>query len=119
MNISLLSTHGELASYDRWVKDHPHGTLWQSLEWKEYQEALGRQARVYAALEGARIAASALVVIDRTSFGLSTWDIPRGPLGDGAAALDLLEHLEGEARASRCMSLFLSPSTPLPLRGRG
>jgi len=82
MLIRVLSQETDLATYDAWVKRHPQGSLWQSLEWKRFQEALGREMRVYAAMEGQEIQASALVVIDRTAFGLTTWDVPRGPLGE-------------------------------------
>src|SRR3989339_2049719 len=81
MEVRQCSSGGELSSYDAWLKAHPHGSLWQSLEWKRYQETLGRETRIYALMEGRQILASALVIIDRTAFGFSTWDIPRGPLG--------------------------------------
>ena len=41
MAIRQLSSPVDLQQYDHWVKSHPQGTLWQSLEWKTYQEALG------------------------------------------------------------------------------
>lgn len=115
MKIRLLTTDADLALYDAWVRGHPQGTLWQSLAWKRYQEALGRTARVYGAFEDSRMIASALVVIDRTSFGLSTWDIPRGPLGE--AGMELVKHIKREATQDRCLSLFYSPTTPLSLPG--
>ena len=139
MELRPLTSAEDFATYDRWVKGHPQGTLWQSLEWKTFQEALGRRVKVYAGLEGGRIVGSALVVIDRTAFGLSTWDIPRGPLSvvsdqrspssaeatEGGAVSDdqpsirLLAMVEKDARQSKCMTLFLSATTPLPLEGRG
>ncbi|MFA6039512.1 MAG: peptidoglycan bridge formation glycyltransferase FemA/FemB family protein [Candidatus Peribacteraceae bacterium] len=112
MDIRLLTSAEELSSYDRWVKGHPHGTLWQSLEWKGYREALGRRVRIYAALEGPRITASALVVIDRTAFGLSTWDISRGPLGNEEmqnAQWDMVNRIVTDAKNGACISLFFSP----------
>lgn len=119
MPIRLLSTPAELDAYDRWVKTHPHGNLWQSLERKTYLEALGREVRLYAVIESGTILASAEVVIDKTTFGFSTWDIPRGPLtasGEEARATSLIEHVERDARNNRCMSLFLSPTLPLETR---
>lgn len=116
MDLRLLSSAGDLSAYDAWVKNHPQGTLWQSLEWKRFQEAVGREVRIYAGFAGDRIAASALAVIDRTAFGLSAWDIPRGPLGepgDERSAVSLMERIVGEARGQRCFTLFLSPITPL------
>ena len=80
MNIHLATTPEDLQRYDVWAQAHPHGSLWQSLEWKEYQEALKREVRIYLLEEGEQILASALVVIDRTSMNLCTWDMPKGPL---------------------------------------
>ncbi len=119
VTIRLLTTAADLALYDAWVKNHPLGTLWQSLEWKAYQEALGRQVRVYAGIEDEQIVASALVVIDRTAFGLSTWDIAKGPLSDNTHVTDLLNRIEQDAHSSQCLSLSMSPGTPLPSWGRG
>ena len=106
----LLTTDAELQQYDAWVRAHPEGNLWQSLAWKKYQEALGREVRIYGAMSDERRAmskdthssrlrqlatdgqaqltahsylATALVVIDRTVGGLSVWEIPRGPLLSG------------------------------------
>ena len=81
MEIRLLTSTGDLRKYDAWLRAHPEGSLWQSLQWKQFQEALGRTVRIYAAMEADQIAASALVVMDATSFGLRTWEIPYGPLG--------------------------------------
>lgn len=116
--IIRLTTESELTAYDAWVKAHPQGNLWQSLEWKKYQEALGREVRIYGdEVQGTRykFQGSALVVIDRTSFGLSTWDISRGPLGDSRLKTQelLLETIVNDAKKDRCLSLFLSPSIPL------
>ena len=104
-----LSSPADLQDYDRWVKEHPEGTLWQSLEWKAYQEALGREVRIYAdEVESGKwkVESSALVIIDRTTFGLNTWDIPRGPLGQ---AEHLLKKIIEQAKSEKCLSLFNSP----------
>ncbi len=114
MEVRLLTSPAELGVYNAWVKSHPEGSLWQSLEWKRFQEALGRDVRIYAAMENDQIAASALVVIDRTSFGLSTWEIPRGPLMSEKLKVKsekLLEQIMQDAKKERCLSLYLSPST--------
>lgn len=123
MQIHLLSTPDDLQRYGVWVRSHPHGTLWQSLEWKRYQEAIGRDVRIYVQEDGNRIRASALVVIDRTAFGLSTWDIPRGPLGeeagDGMLESSLLQVLLDDARRDRCMTFLCSPPVDLQLSASG
>lgn len=106
----------DFAAYDQWVKKHPHGSLWQSLEWKEYQEALGRETRVYVDDENGVIRASALVVIDHTTGGLSTWDIPRGPLGMKNEELrikNVLQTIIEDAKKEKCLSLYFSPHTIL------
>src|SRR3989338_6918680 len=116
MEIRQLTSPEDLASYDRWIKTHPEGSLWQSLEWKQYQEALGRETRLYGATEETQIVASALVIIDRTALGLSTWDIPRGPLVVESGKLkveNFVAHIISEAKKEKCMIIFLSPSFEL------
>ncbi|MDD4319203.1 MAG: peptidoglycan bridge formation glycyltransferase FemA/FemB family protein [Candidatus Peribacteraceae bacterium] len=111
MDIRLLSSAADFTAYEQWVRAHPQGSLWQSLAWKRFQDGLGRATRIYAAMEEGKIIASALVVIDRTSFGLSTWDIPRGPiaaLSCERSAVSLLEKVIEQARRERCLSLFCS-----------
>ena len=119
MEIRLLTTPDDLARYDRWVKSHPDGTLWQSLEWKQFQESLGRTVKIYAAMEGAEIQASALVVIDRTTGGLRTWEVPRGPLGrmeNGEWRMEnLISLIIEDARKDHCISVYLSPSVPFSI----
>ena len=112
-----LTSDGDLALYDAWLRARPEGTLWQSLEWKKYQEALGRETRIYASFEQERISASALVIIDRTSFRLATWDIPRGPIGEDNGAL--LKAIFEDARRERCLSLYLSPPSGQETKGSG
>ena len=119
--VQILTTPAEFATYDLWVKSHPQGTLWQSLEWKQYQEALGRETRLYVATAAAthesllpeQISASALVIIDRTALGLSTWDIARGPLKNfelsALSYQQLMQHIKNDAKKDRCFSLYLSP----------
>ena len=101
-----LQSPTELQAYDQWVKQHAHGTLWQSLEWKKYREACGKEVRLY----GKAGEATALVVIDKTSMGLSTWDIPRGPLGKDERGEkkdeQLLEQIYQQAKQEGCMSLY-------------
>jgi len=105
IHIRLLDSPADLNAYDAWVRSHPQGTLWQSLAWKEYQEALGRETRLYACFNEDTLAASALVVIDRTSLGLSTWDIPRGPVQHSGPLLDAII---ADARAAGAMVVYCS-----------
>lgn len=121
MTVTVLQTPEQLEQYDQWVREHPQGNLWQSLAWKQYQESLGRKTRIYASLEGSQIIASALVVIDRTVGGFSTWDVPRGPLlkekeesHKWETYQTLMEQIREDARKDQCISLFLSPHYPLP-----
>ncbi len=124
MTIGLISA-SDYQAYSAWVRGHPHGSLWQSLEWKAFQETLGRDVRVYLQQEKGAIVASALVVIDRTSFGLSTWEVPKGPLGGmgrrGSGVGNLIKAILADAQKERSMALYLSPQdtlppTPRPLR---
>ncbi|OGJ54715.1 hypothetical protein A3D11_00020 [Candidatus Peribacteria bacterium RIFCSPHIGHO2_02_FULL_49_16] len=87
--------------------------LWQSPAWKHYQEALGREIRIYENDD-----TFAQVVIDRTVGGWSAWDIPRGPIGNNRE--HLLEKIIADAKQDKCFSFFLSPIKPIspitPLR---
>ncbi|UPA22740.1 aminoacyltransferase [Candidatus Peribacteria bacterium] len=127
MTIRLLTSAEDLALYSTWIAQHPDGTLWQSLEWKTYQEALGRTVRVYVEIgdgksnyakalsDKSEIGASAMVVIDRTTGGFSTWDMQRGPVVASGFQLsafrEFLEKIIVDAKKDKCISIFLSPMT--------
>ena len=131
MDVRHLTNTEDLKRYEDWIASQPEASLWQSLEWKRYQEALGRETRIYALMEGRQILASALVIIDRTAFGFSTWDIPHGPLiheevespstalGTGGkwkaenTCEALLERITEDAQKDRCLSIYLSPAKSL------
>ena len=116
MNIRLLTSPEDFQLYDVWVRSHPDRSLWQSLEWMQFQKGLGREPRIYAAFEQDNIVASALVVIDRTTFGWSTWEIPRGPLMNHELRItnhELLHRIIGDAKKDGCISSFLSPAQPI------
>ena len=115
MSIKQLTSEGELKMYNSWITTHLDGTLWQSLERKKYLEAIGKTVRIYAIKEGEKITASAMVVIDRTSFGFSTWDIPRGPIFINEEFRMkneelLLQKIIDDAKKGKCLSLYFSPS---------
>jgi lipid II:glycine glycyltransferase (peptidoglycan interpeptide bridge formation enzyme) len=118
MNVQILKAPEALERYDLWIKQHPYGNLWQSLERKKYLEALGKEVRIYASEDGGQIRASALVMIDRTTGGFSTWDIPRGPIwevGRGALGVEELLHtIISDANNDKCLALYLSPISNLP-----
>jgi len=117
MDIRLLRREDE-EKYGEWVNAHPQGNLWQSLDWKRFQESLGHETKIYAAFVKESIIASALVVIDRTTGGYAVWDIPRGPLSndDPQAISALLTHIQADARQQKGLVLYFSPAeSPLPL----
>ncbi len=131
VDIRMLTSADDLAQWSTYVKKAPQGSLWQSPEWKGYQEALGRQTRVYGAfdchsevraerepepalsLPKGTMTGAALVIIDKTAGNLTTWEMPRGPIGECAA--ELVTHIMGDARKERALVLRLSPANPLPL----
>ena len=117
MDIRILTSSEDFRRYVDWVRTHPDGSLWQSMEWKIYQEGLGREVRIYVALENNQIVTSAFVVIDQTSFGLSTWEIARGPIGVASFELRVsgfLEKISADAKSQRAISIFLSPPIHIP-----
>jgi lipid II:glycine glycyltransferase (peptidoglycan interpeptide bridge formation enzyme) len=119
---TLLSSEADRTLYADWVRRHPSGSLWQSLEWAGYQETLGRKVRIYSEKEGDRFLTSALVLEDSTSLGLTTWEIARGPLlapflgeSDKAQALARLVGLiEENARKEGVLSLSFAPPSATP-----
>ncbi len=113
MELFQITSEKDLDSYRRWIQTHPEATLWQSLERKTYLNALGKEVRIFARKRNEQICASALVVIDRTTGGYSTWDIPRGPIGTESTAL--LEHIIQKAKEEKCMALYFSPLHALSL----
>ncbi len=111
MEISPLSAGGTSRA-DAWLAAHPRAALWQSAEWRVFQEAAGRKTRTYEATEGGRIRGAALVVIDRTHLGLSVWEVPRGPLAEGddaSVCRALLERIADDARSAGALRVLASP----------
>jgi len=126
VHISTLATSEELHLYETWIRSHRQGTLWQSVVRKKYVEACGKETRIYGISEqrpttSGQFLASALVVIDRTIGGYSTWEIPRGPLWQSdklqassfKPAEALLERIVQDAKREHCIALYLSPSHSL------
>ncbi len=111
-----MTSAADREAYEQWLTHHPHGSLWQSLKWEAYQRALGRDTRIYVAEESGEIVASALIIIDRTTGGFSTWECPRGPVVSDerfAASGKLIETIIQDAKAEQCITLFMSPPISL------
>ncbi|MEQ1849215.1 MAG: peptidoglycan bridge formation glycyltransferase FemA/FemB family protein [Candidatus Peribacteraceae bacterium] len=107
----------DVRAYEQWIKRHPKGSLWQSLERQSYSKACGLETMIEVLQEGETIVASALIVNDRSKAG-EVWEIPRGPLwSDEKAAQQLVEMIVAKARAAGVIVVYVSPSTPLPLGG--
>ena len=90
-----------------------NNNLWQSTEWKKYQESLGREVRQCD---------SALVVIDRTTGGYSTWEIMRGPSGpienEKLRIDNLLNQIIEDAKRNKCFALYFSPPSEFILNSQ-
>ncbi len=117
MEIRILTNGTDLRRYNEWILTNPEGSLWQSLERKHYLEACGNSVRIYVAEDDpGHILASALISIDKTTGGLSTWEIARGPLWTKSNQLvtALLEKIINDAKDDRCIAVYFSPATVLP-----
>ncbi len=117
MHARLLTSADDLARADAWLRVQPDGSLWQTMDWKRYQEALGRSTRVLAVERGPAIAAACIAVIDRTALGLTTWEVPRGPLWAAGCEEEgsfLANALLEAAQAEGAMSIDCSPLAALP-----
>jgi lipid II:glycine glycyltransferase (peptidoglycan interpeptide bridge formation enzyme) len=120
MTIRQIASENDLRLYGQWIASHPQGNLWQSIERMHYVHARGKKARMYACFAGDQITASALVVIDDTKGGLSTWEIPRGPIwNDETAARALIDSIVQEAKKEKALCLYLSPTLALDLHAMG
>lgn len=112
MEVIQITTPDEESLYEKWINNHPHNSLWQSLNWKKYQQALGREVRIYTVKDNGAITCSALVIADRTAFNLSAWDIPRGPLWKDNAIKNglhlLLNKIKKDAKKDRCLAIYSS-----------
>ncbi len=120
-SIRLLDGQDDIARYDAWVRSQYSGSLWQSRDWRDYQSALGRQTKIYVAEDAGAIVAGALIVIDRTTGGYSTWECPRGPLSTGERREvsdepleELVNTIIADAKRDKCVALYLSPPVALP-----
>ncbi len=126
MLVRTLTTEQDFKRYNEWVLAHPQGNLWQSLERKKYSEACGKSTRIYTSgkcppgcgrtgkVESGKYEASALIIIDRTIGGFSTWEIPRGPLWTSEGALqDLMKRIIEDAKREKCIQIFFSPQKSL------
>lgn len=110
MPVRLLTKPEDFHKYTQWVSAHAGKTLWQSEEWKRYQESLGREVRVYILEDENKITASALAVIDKTALGLSTWNVPRGPVfSNENSGKQMVDFLLEEAKKEKCITLYISP----------
>lgn len=110
MPVRLLTNPEDFQKYTQWVSARAGKTLWQSDEWKRYQESLGREVRIYVVEDDNKITASALVVIDRTALGFCTWNVPRGPVFLNAkSGKEIIDFLLEEAKKEKCITLHVSP----------
>jgi len=107
MNMCQLTSDKDLAAYKTWITNHADGNFWQSLGRKKYLESLSKEVRIYALKDDGQIHTSALVSIDTTTGGYSTWEIPRGPIGKDASTL--VQQISLVAKKEKCIALFVSP----------
>jgi lipid II:glycine glycyltransferase (peptidoglycan interpeptide bridge formation enzyme) len=115
MHIRIVTSAEDDERYDKWLRKHPKGTLWQSAEWRHYCEALGKKTKTYICEGEHGIAASALAIIDAGRMGLHTCDVPRGPLWTDSHALGiLLQRIAEDAKHQKCTEVFFSPAQALP-----
>lgn len=117
MTIRTLQNN-EYELYEQWLSTKTENTLWQSLEWKNFQENLGRTTEIFVAENSDAIIGSALVVKDKTTFGLEAWEVSRGPIVESPEVKKaLLAEIEVQAKKSRCMVLYCSPLSDIELHG--
>lgn len=106
--ICRLAGDSDITMYRGWFQAQKDGLLWQSPEWKKYQESIGRKTKLYLAFKDRSIVASALLIIDKGSFGLSTWDCPRGPVGNEEAIAALVSTIKHDAKHEHALAVFYS-----------
>ncbi|MCA9370910.1 MAG: peptidoglycan bridge formation glycyltransferase FemA/FemB family protein [Candidatus Peregrinibacteria bacterium] len=115
MSIHTIASEKELQEYDEWLRHHPEGNFWQSIDRKAYVEAVGKKTRLYVYKYQGKILCGAQVVIDTTKRNVATWEIPRGPVGDEKE--ELLKHIVEDARKEGAMAVFFSPESSVQMQG--
>mgnify|MGYP000238798124 CR=1 FL=1 len=118
VSVRILKTLEDLDRYESWVLSHPEGNFWQSIDRIKYLENRSKEVLVYIYEKDKSILCSALVVIDKTTLGLSTWDIPRGPIfksGNEKLAKEVIHRICDDAKKNRCMEITISPPVKIDL----
>ena len=115
MSIRYVQSEKELQEFDEWLRHHPEGNFWQSIERQAYVEAVGKKTRIYTYKQQGQLMCAAQVVIDSTKGGVTTWEIPRGPVGDEKE--ELLKHIAEDARNEDVMALYYSPESSADMQG--
>jgi len=117
MQLRLLSSSAELEQYQQWLESNPHNNLWQSLQWKGYQEALGRKVYIYADIQNETIQASSMVTVDTTTGGYSTWNCSRGPIFKHDVNIEYtslyLNSIKKIADKNKAIAYYVSPLSSL------
>ncbi len=72
----------KISDYNNFVIKDKYYSLWQSLDWKNFQESIGRKTFIIGVKEKGEIILTALVIKHDLPWNKSFFEIPRGPLGD-------------------------------------
>lgn len=113
MHVHICSTTEEIKAYDKFTEQHKCSNLWQSAGWRALQKSLQRKVVLYTVQLDQKIIASAQVIIDTTSFGYSTWEIPRGPIWNEdythEVIMLLMQRIIHDANQQKCIQVYMSP----------
>lgn len=115
METRLVINEQEAAAVWEFLHSNSHATMWQSADWQNYRDAFGNTCKLYATWENGQISAAGLVIISTTAGGLSTWELPRGPIWlRNEACINLIAAITADAKKNGCIQIFLSPLQELP-----
>lgn len=114
MEVKTL-TSPDYSAYDAFVATHPHGSVFQTRKWLEYQKtAFGREGEILIGEDGGQILCSALVITHSLPIGKSYAYLPRGPLlsenAEGNRAL--LEAVRNGTLKRNCIFILMDPLIP-------
>lgn len=78
MKFTLYTSN--ISAYKQFTQSHRFFSLWQSVEWKDFQESIGRKVFLVGIEKESNVIATALIIKHPLPFQKCWFEIPRGPL---------------------------------------
>lgn len=116
MSVIYFSTKN-IQNYQNFVQKNEHFSLWQSTEWKKFQESIGRKTWIIGIEDQEKIIATALVVKHNLPMGKAWLEIPQGPLGNSKNNV-LFDEIKKIAKQENAIFCRVNPFVSLSVKSR-